>query len=694
MYLTATPPYPAAPGAQDPQTQTSNLKPTWPLPRSWPSQRPPSLRPFLSPTQKQTCRHARATRSNSFTACSVPPSLVARQLTFRFGIPTHHLYTRCSYAQLLCPARHVLIFFLRSLQKCKQWLLQHLTRSRTRTPPLAKYLLAYANSFNAQQSGDAQKGARPSTKRRRLHLLYILNDVFHDVKSRTRNEAFLSDFEPHLSSLFRSAASFENAPKHEKKLYDLVQIWQERAYFSDAVFDQIRIAIAEGPKVTKSHPNGVEAARKGTSTRSSRDAPFMLPSMHGDTSVPWYDLPAGNWLPVIEPNSTRPMNPTMIRPLQLAGGPADKSLIQAVKNLLSDVDKIYAEDARSTEDPLVDISQMGEIIERDELGDIVGGETYYGWSRAFCEKMKARRKGDAMDIDTDRRGRGTSSRSSSRSRGRSRDRSSSRGSSRPVFKRRRLSESRSRSRSRDQSRSRSRTRDNRSWSGGRTSRNRRSYSPQQSRSRSRSRSVRRHQNDDARSRGSFSPPPALGAPAYGNPSMLNNNTNNGPPRNYLPLNPQAQPQRFNHAAPSSFPGAPNFLSPPPPQHISQQGGFDAWNAPPPPPPPLQYQGHWPPPPPPPPPGMPNVGVSAGLPQPTHRGWFPPNTGSSPVPGPPSGTWSGGWAPPPPPPPPGNVQQGGVGGYGYGGRGGAGAAGRGGNGGYRGRGGGYGRGRGW
>lgn len=606
----------------------------------------------------------------------------------------------------------MLIFFLRSLQKCKQWLLLHLIPSRTRTAPLAKYLLAYADSFAARQpaGADAKKGAGPSAKRRRLHILYVLNDVFYHVKSRTRNEAFFPDIAPHLPALFKSAASFENAPKHEKKLNDLVRLWQEKAYFPHAVLDQLRAAIAEGPKARPPpHSNGMDAARKATPAPSSRDAPFMLPSMHGDASTPWYDLPAANWLPVIEPNSTRPMNPSMIRPLQLAGGPADKSLVQAVKKLLGNVDKIYAEDRRGSEkDSSVDISQMGEIIERDEMGDVVAGETYYGWSRTFCEKMKARRRGDAMDIDADGRGRGASSRSSSRSRSRSRGRSSSsRGSSRPVFKRRRLSAS-------SRSRTRSRTRDDRSWSGGGRSRRR---SRSHSRSRSRSPSARRRQyhhhndNGDIRTRDAYSPPPSLGTPGgstmapapanpYGHPAGTMKNNNNGPPHNFLPLKPQPQSQ-FNHhhnnntAAPPSFPGGvvpppppPNFLPP----HLPHQQQAGAWNAHPLPPPPPQYQGPWPPPPPPP----------GNFPQPTHQGWFPP------VPPPPippnvnsnnhsptaaAGLWAGGWPQPPPPPPPPTQQGGGNingGGYGYNGRGGNH------RGGYHrgGRGGGYGRGRGW
>lgn len=558
-------------------------------------------------------------------------------------------------------------------------MLQHLIQSSNRTAAFGKYLVAFVNS----QSGEANGGTatKPSVKRRRLHLLYVLNDLLFHVKHRTKNQTLFSDIEPNLPALFKAVAAFPDAPKHSKKLQDLIQLWQQKGYFPDGVLDKLRTVVTEGPNADLQTDAGAITQKTAAAASSglSRDAPYVLPSMHGDISTPWYDLPAANWLPVIEPNSTRPMNPSMIKPLQLASGPADKNLTQAVKKLLADVDKIYAQDVRLDADSaVVDISQMGEVIEKDEMGEIVGGETYYGWSRAFCEKMKARKNGDAMDVD-DRRDRRGSSRSDSRSRSRSRGRgrSSSQGSSRPAMKRRRISDSRSRSRSRTRSRSRQQRR---SYSRRRS----RSYS---SRSRSRSHSPRRrsqHDRRDSRSRSrSYSPPRGLGA------SHSNAQTPSGPPQNaFAPPIPQQQhyfnqppppPPHFPGGTPPNFPGPPNFA--PPPQH------FNAWNAPPPPPPPppppAHYQGHWPPAPPP-----------GGLPQPTAQGWFPPNGAPpAPLPGQPQGGWAGGWGPPsshgspvpPPPPPPGQPQQQG-GGYGYGNRGG-------GNGGYRGRGG-YGRGRGW
>lgn len=562
----------------------------------------------------------------------------------------------------------MLIFFSRPLQKCKLWMLQHLIQSSNRTAAFGKYLVAFANS----QSGEVKSGAasKPSVKRRKLHLLYVLNDLLFHVKHRTHNQTLFTNIEPHLPALFKAAAAFTDAPKHSQKLQDLIQLWQQKGYFANGVLDKLRAIVTEGPKADL-EPNAGAATQKTAGAASSglsRDVPYVLPSMHGDVSTPWYDLPAANWLPVIEPNSTRPMNPSMIKPLQLASGPADKSLTLAVKKLLADVDKIYGQDVRHDGDPaVVDISQMGEVIERDEMGEIVGGETYYGWSRAFCEKMKARKNGDGMDVD-DRHDRRGSSRSDSRSRSRSRGRggrSSSRGSSQPAMKRRRLSDSRSHTRSR----SRNRSRRGRSHSRRRS----RSYS-----SRSRSPSRRRSRNArDSRSRSrSYSPPQGLGA---SNNSNNNQRPPSGPPHHaFTPPVPQQQ-HYFNQPPPPppNFPVPPNFAPPPQP--------FNAWNAPPPPPPPpppAHYQGHWPPAPPP-----------AGLPQPTAQGWFPPNGAPpAPLPGQPQGGWTGGWgAPPhgspvpPPPPPPGQPQQQG-GGYGYGNRGG-------GNAGYRGRGG-YGRGRGW
>ncbi|KAK3903437.1 hypothetical protein C8A05DRAFT_32839 [Staphylotrichum tortipilum] len=353
-----------------------------------------------------------------------------------------------------------------NVQKCKQWAVANLVPSPARTAAFCKYLVALAKSFGSEKDvTEPAKRRVPSAKRRRLHLLYVLNDILYHVQYRSRDDSFARKLEPSLPALVRAAASFHNSPKHIRKIQDLIGLWEEKGYFSPSFVQQLRAAVEQGPASGEEGKGGSETDNSASAVaKAAKTAPWVLPAMHGDPSAPWYDLPAGNWLPVLEPNSTRPMNASMIKPLVLAQGPADKALVEAVKGLLADVDKIYAKDAGADDAPL-NFGPLGERVEVDEItGEIIGGDTYYGWSHAFCEKMKRRRRGHGerggRSGGDDRRGRsrssGSYSRSVSRSRSGRRDRSaaSSRSPSRPAFKRQRLSASpQNRRRSRSYSRS-------------------------------------------------------------------------------------------------------------------------------------------------------------------------------------------------------------------------------------------------
>ncbi len=470
---------------------------------------------------------------------------------------------------------------------------------------MAKYLLALAHSYSAALA-TTRTAREPSSKRKRLHLLYILNDALYQAHLREQNTSFAANLEPTLPSLVQSAAAFPNSPKHTRKLLDLLDLWEKHRYYQSDVIDKLRQVVRDGP-LSQDSVAALDSSANGstnTNTRSSKDAPFIMPTMHGDATLPWYDLPAANWLPVMEPNSTRPMNPEMIRPLRFASGPVDKQLIKAVQDLLADVDRLYSKECIVGDDSTQDVDQMGQRVVFDEItGEIVAGETYYGWSRTFCQKMKQRRKKKSTSRNGER-GRSTS-RSPSRSI--SRSRSLSRGSSRPAFKRRRIStspdsqRSRSRTRSRSYDRGRERSRDRQ---------RRTSYNSSRSPSPSRS-----------ASRGHSPPSAARRRPYIKSPNPPNPGPN---------LTPNTQ-----------FPQQPNFV----------QQGFssvppDFGQFPVPPPPPPNYQGPWPPPPPPPPAG--------GMPP----NWMPPMP-----------NMSGGWgAPPPPPPPPQQQGGGGYQQYGRGGRG--------------------------
>lgn len=547
--------------------------------------------------------------------------------------------------------------------------MRHIAQSPARVAALGKFLAPLAASFVAPEQHHNKTSAapasntsppspqRPSAKRRRLHLLYVISDVLHHTRAVDKDDTFAIGLEQTLPALFKSAASFGNSPKHVEKLHDLVSLWEQRGYLpSPELPAKLREAIAAGPAAAVSSSvadaDDQKGGKAGSAPAPAKEVPFLLPSTHGDPSTAWYDLPAANWLHVLEPNSTRAVDPARIKPLELNPGVADVQLVDAVKSLLADVDRLYASDtgvigAADESDPSVTIDQMGERVELDEItGKVLGGTTYYGWSRDFCLKMKARRKQgraggggggsrsrsrDSRDssrstrsrgreVDRDRGGSYNQSRERSRGRDGSSGGSRARSSSRPVFKRRRVSPSQSRSRSRGRGgigRGRSRSRSCSSDHYRRRSRSRSGYAPSESRSRSRDHRGMPHSPG-------YSPPPAA---ATGSAMPLFT----GMPPN-MPPNAQFPPPP--PIPPVGLPPPPPHIMPPMPMPPHQFPGqtFGAY----PPQPSFQpYSGQWPaavPVPVPSPHGLPHTPMGTPM---QAQAWLPPR------PDPQSG-WIGGW----------------------------------------------------
>lgn len=282
--------------------------------------------------------------------------------------------------------------------------------SSNRVGGLAKYLVALAESFD-----EAPAGAKPtpSSKRRRLHILYLLNDLFHHSKYHLDSTVVFStvsgSLQPFMVDLLGHAAAYDQHkhPRHHRRLDDLLDIWSEHGYFGPDLLHRLREVVKHSAS-TGAPPssNDVLASEADAAKKlPGKDAPFIMPSTHGDPSTPYYDLPAGNLIPHIIPNSTIPLHAESIKPLQFLAGPADGNLVQALKGFLKDVDQIYGNEEVIQDDGNIDIDELGQRIVRDEItGDILDGETYYGWSRAFCQQMKKREPD------------GTRSRSRSRSR--------------------------------------------------------------------------------------------------------------------------------------------------------------------------------------------------------------------------------------------------------------------------------------
>ncbi|KAL8943685.1 MAG: hypothetical protein Q9216_000884 [Gyalolechia sp. 2 TL-2023] len=354
--------------------------------------------------------------------------------------------------------------------------------------------------------------------------------------------------------------------RHFRTLEGLVDIWSEGGYYLESYVAALRETIAN----TSSH--GDVSVRNVASTEvsgnaermvtseSRKDAPYIMPSSHGDISTPFYDLPAGNLMPCIVPNSLSPINPQAVKPMALRAGPADERLVHAVESFLHDVDSVYTTNRPGNDIESWDIDALGQLIVPDDLpGRSSRGEGYYGWSEVFCEKMKLRDfeksiEGSLLQYHRmDRRSR----------------------------KQRRSSDSNS-SRSRSHSQASSRFPSN----GRKARRIERRHSGSDSRSRDPSIPRLQHSNR------SCSP----GVPSHTRSDLLRSRT-----RSYSPPDLVAAPEdwRAGNTITTTPTGRSLQTASPTPAFLPQ-GFYDPGQIPIPPPPPPNFHGQWPPPPPVPP----------------------------------------------------------------------------------------------
>lgn len=389
--------------------------------------------------------------------------------------------------------------------------------SSGRIAALAKYLLALSPGLQDGTTPTTTTGKKVSARRKKLHVLYLINDVLYHTKYLVSDQgAFAEGIKSALKGLFRAATTLGMA-KQYAKLEQLLEIWESKEYYPYAFLVELRTTIKDtaAAKETPGGAGDMEVAQ-------TKQKALLLPPIHGDPSIPYYDLPAGNLLPHIVPNSTAPINPRSVKPVQFASITPDGKLVNAVQDFLASVNSMFGG------------KETGE--EPDAVGGFGGidGEGYYGWSRAFCEQMRQKKKA-VVERDL---GRGGSSREA---RGRGRRLSYSSDYS---------------SQSRSSSRSRSRhTRRRRSRSTSDDSRRRTTRKDSRSRSRSPPRSTEQYRGFVPPKQDLVPPPP--------------------PP----PPPPVIQQQQQPWAPPQQ---QQMYGFPPPPQQFPQ-----GWIPPPPPPPPLQ-----------------------------------------------------------------------------------------------------------
>ena len=436
---------------------------------------------------------------------------------------------------------------------------------------MGKYLVAISTSLSASgdkdldQSGSSH-GQKGKARRKQLHILYLLNDLLHQTKYHHESPSaypnLTTSLQPFLIPLVQAASAYDPTiyAKQRLRIGDILEEWEKHNYFS---LPQIHSLQEAAVRASKEDLNGAtetiqEDGNGNLETKPKYDTPYLMPASHGDLYAPYYDLPAGNLMPHVLPNSATSINPHLVKALQFTPGPADETLVIALKDFMKSVDALYERNSEAAEGISLDIDELGQPLIRDEVtGEIVGAEAYYGWSKAFCEKMKKRRNGKTV--------------SKSRGRSDSLERSPS------PRKRRRYSSSEI---SRSPSRTRSDLRFQRRGLLNRAGKDSDSRSRSRSRTRSRSSSRRYHHTSRSRSRSrsrSYSPPVYVSSDQQ-QPS--------------IPAPYSQDHARFPVQA-GSPPIPPPFSGP-----FAQSITLGPGGMPIPPPPPPNYTGLWPPPPPP------------------------------------------------------------------------------------------------
>jgi hypothetical protein len=235
--------------------------------------------------------------------------------------------------------------------------------------------------------------------------------TFNSAPAQGGRRSFSDTFRATIVDLVKDAASFDRQTnrKHHDRLDGLLQLWKDKGYFDfEFSADLASVMTSEGKSVPSRARDGVSAKDEGIGDSNKEN--WTLPPQHGDNGTPWYDLPAACWLPPIEalvqyrekhPRRRRKgMDPRDIKPLRFNPGPVDPKLAKAVQQLLKDADDMYNFSLDNKENVKSDFDRMGQKLlvrktRREEDGRktrLITGDTYYGWSRDFAEKMYKARK--------------------------------------------------------------------------------------------------------------------------------------------------------------------------------------------------------------------------------------------------------------------------------------------------------------
>ncbi|KAL8631842.1 hypothetical protein Q9189_002422 [Teloschistes chrysophthalmus] len=257
----------------------------------------------------------------------------------------------------------------------QNWLLKNTAPSPAKTSAVGKFLVALASSFSTSDAtgddGHVNK-SKPSSRRQQLHILYLVHDLLHHAKFHATNLADSDSpnqgLRPYISQLVSVASAYDakKYPQHFIKINELLNLWNKGKYFPASYLASLKEASTSTSKATTSLTGNIDDGEGSNAkiepAESRKDAPYIMPASHGDASDPYYDLPAGNLMPHIVPNSSMPIAPRTVKPLQFRAGPANEKLANTVKAFLQEADAVYGVRLPGNGVLGTDIDQLGQSV--------------------------------------------------------------------------------------------------------------------------------------------------------------------------------------------------------------------------------------------------------------------------------------------------------------------------------------------
>ncbi|KAJ6440013.1 uricase [Purpureocillium lavendulum] len=256
-----------------------------------------------------------------------------------------------------------------NVQECKNWIATNVVHSHGRTTALGKFLVALSESM--EEDFD-----RPSVRKRRLHVLYIVSDVLHHVVVRQGNLGFGALWAVHLPDMVTAASFFDKSPKHIARVRDLLSIWEERKYIPTALLERLKECVTLASDKHSGYPI---FPKEDDAATGAAKPPFTTPYIHGDPSLPWHEQPASCWLPLLKKGRGKPMRPEDVRPVTIHAGPNDDELDKVVDEVIALRHELWRPKPVA-ELADYDMNAMGQLIKPGVPEE--KQVNYYGWTLA------------------------------------------------------------------------------------------------------------------------------------------------------------------------------------------------------------------------------------------------------------------------------------------------------------------------